>query len=146
MRLPTSIVSMAALVIVSAASAREAHAQTKPLHGGPGLNTWVFTFTTQFGTFPVPITFAKGRRCTVATAVRDVPCVYRESGSDFSVATEAKRDELATFAFTLVMRGAKSTDSSASGAAYFITETPDPDGQNPLGLVTVRGPFTASRQ
>lgn len=118
----------------------QALAQTKKLKGN-----WIFTTAvTGLGTFPVPLSFKNKGKGTVSLPPTPLNMVYNEDGANFSLATEVPKASSPTgAAFTIVIRGAKTTDNSVMGKAIIITSTAD---SSATGFMQLPGMVTGQRQ
>jgi hypothetical protein len=132
---------LAIAAVFTGASA--AHAQNAPLKG-----RWIFTLDTPAGRIPVPARFKVGGDGEMSFP-NDVPLVYREDGATFSISVEVPRaDSPNGQPFTMILRGAKSTDNAASGTLLIITDILDParPPADPIRVVVATGAFTATRE
>lgn len=134
------LLRFAAVATLITAFVAPASAQTKPVKGN-----WIFTINTPLGVIPQPITFRTNGKGVADLAGTTVDIVYREDATRFSVSIEIPGSLSATGQpLTLVLRGVKTTDTSAVGAAVMITEIPDPSA--PGGFMTINATFVAERQ
>jgi hypothetical protein len=127
-----------AFVVTAAGTAAVVHAQSKPIKG-----KWTCTFTTAIGELPIEFNFAKDGKGTFTTPSGTHALSYRDKNGKVSAAFEAPQLAPDGGDITVVMRGAKSSDSAMAGNATFVTDTVD--SANTTGFTTVQVPFTCSR-
>jgi hypothetical protein len=132
------VIALAAVAAALAAAAVAFAAQGTGLAG-----RWTFTVQTPTGTLPVPMQFKHNGEGTAELGQR-LPLVYRQNGASFSISIEVPAEASPNGqAFTLVLRGTQTSDTTAAGTALTITDVPDPTSSS--GVVVVTGAFTAQR-
>jgi hypothetical protein len=133
---------VAALLLV-AVSSIAINASADPPEGLRG--SWSLSLDSPIGQVPVTVTFRNGGDGVANFGGNTLPLSYRETGTNFSTTWEVPAAN-SPFGqpLTLLIRGARTSDSTLSGTARFITDIPDP-APGSFGFVAPSGSVTGTK-
>jgi hypothetical protein len=132
----------AAVVLVIAVSSVTMNAFADPPEGLKG--SWSLTLGTPFGPEPMTATFRNGGDGVATIGGGTLPLSYRENGTAFSTTLEVPAaNSFAPQPYTLLIRATRTSASTISGTARFISDTPD--STNTFGFAFAPGSVTGTK-
>jgi hypothetical protein len=130
------LVAVSCLAVVNAPAA--------PPEGLKG--SWSLTIQSPFGALPATANFRNGGDGVTSFGGDTLPLSYRETGTSFSTTWEVpSANSPSGQPITLLIRGTRTSATTLSGTARFITDVPDPTPGS-FGYAWAPGSVTGTRE